>query len=130
MGTLRISTSPPVNSPSTFQRVMEHVFGDLNLSELVLYLDDLLVYSSTFDDHITRLDKVFSRFRQYNLRLNGSKCQLFRSSVVHLGHVVDSKGVSVGQALPHRLAITLKIVSSARLPNCQPLRFDHQCEIC
>ena len=53
-----------VNSPSTFQRVMEHVFGDLNLSELVLYLDDLLVYSSTFDDHITRLGKVFSRFRQ------------------------------------------------------------------
>ena len=44
------------NSPSTFQRVMELIFGDLNLTEVVLYLDDVLVFSTTFDEHLSRLD--------------------------------------------------------------------------
>ena len=52
-----------INSPSTFQRIMEHIFGDLNLSKLILYLDDLLVFSSSIGDHIQRLERVFMRFK-------------------------------------------------------------------
>ena len=83
------------NSPSTFQRIVELIFGDLNLTDLVLYLDDLLVFSGTFQQHLERLEKVFERLERFGLKLNGKKCQLFRTSVHHLGHIVSDKGVSV-----------------------------------
>ena len=50
-----------VNAPGTFQRVMEMCLGDMNLSVLLIYLDDILVYSPTVEEHIQRLDKVFMR---------------------------------------------------------------------
>lgn len=85
------------NSPSTFQRIMELIFGDLNLTEVVLYLDDILVFSSTFEEHLTRLDKVFTRIEDNGLKLKGSMCKLFKTSVSHLGHVVSDQGISVDQ---------------------------------
>ncbi len=84
-----------MNSPSTFQRIMEMIFGDLNLSELVLYLDDVLVYSKTVSEHISRLEKVFQRLSQHGLKLNGAKCKLFQPHVSYLGHVVSKDGVAV-----------------------------------
>ncbi len=48
-----------VNAPGTFQRVMEMCLGDMNLSELLIYLDDILVYSATVDEHVQRIDKVY-----------------------------------------------------------------------
>ena len=86
-----------MNSPSTFQRIMEMIFGDLNLSELILYLDDVLVFSTTMQEHLDRLEKVFQRLQQHGLKLNGAKCQLFRTQVAYLGHVVTKEGVAVDQ---------------------------------
>ena len=83
------------NAPSTFHRIVELIFGDLNLSELVMYVDDLLVFSSTFEEHLDRLAKVFERVERYCLNLNGKKCLLFQASVRHLGHIVSREGVSV-----------------------------------
>ena len=84
-----------MNSPSTFQRIMELIFGDMNLSELILYLDDVLVFSKTVPEHIERLEKVFQQFHQHGLKLNGAKCQLFQTQVVYLGHIVSKEGVAV-----------------------------------
>ncbi|PIK62209.1 putative transposon Ty3-I Gag-Pol polyprotein [Apostichopus japonicus] len=61
------------NSPSTFQRLMELIFGDLNMSQLVLYLDDILVYSTTFDQHLDRLGNVFKRLIHHGLKLKAKK---------------------------------------------------------
>jgi hypothetical protein len=83
-----------MNSPSTFQRIMEMIFGDLNLSELILYLDDLLVFSKTLPEHLDRLEKVFQRLQQHGLKLNAAKCQLFQTEVAYL-HVVSKEGVAV-----------------------------------
>ena len=91
------------NSPSTFQRVMESIFGDMNLSEVVLYLDDLLVFSATFEEHLLRLSKVFSRLENNGLKLKGSKCKLFQSSVLHLGHIISSKGVAMDPGKVERI---------------------------
>ena len=71
------------------------IFGDLNLSELVLYLDDVLVYSKTDAEHISRLEKVFKRFSEHGLKLNAAKCKLFQPQVAYLGHVVSKDGVAV-----------------------------------
>ena len=83
-----------MNSPSTFQMIMELIFGDMNLSELILYLDDVLVFSKTVPEHIERLE-VFQRFHQHGLNLNGAKCPLFQTQVVYLGHIVSKEGVAV-----------------------------------
>ena len=84
-----------MNSPSTFQRIMELIFGDLNLSELILYLDDVLVFSQTASEQVERLEKVFHRLQAHGLKLNGGKCQLFQTQVAYLGHVVSKEGVAV-----------------------------------
>ena len=79
-----------MNSPSTFQRILELIFGDLNLSELMLYLDDVIVFSHTVSEQVDRLEKVFRRLQEHGLKLNGEKCQFFQTQVAYLGHVVNN----------------------------------------
>ena len=78
-----------MNSPSTFQRIMELIFGDLNLSELILYFDDVLVFSQTASEQVERLEKVFHRLQAHDRKLNGGKCKFFQTQVAYLGHVVS-----------------------------------------
>ena len=85
------------NSPSTFQRTMEFILGDLNLSQIILYLDDILIFSTTMEEHLERLDCVLTRLNRFGLKVKGKKCQLFRDSVNYLGHVVSASGVAVDQ---------------------------------
>lgn len=64
------------NAPSTFQRLMTCYFGDLNYINLLIYLDDIIVFSKTFEEHLERLQVVFSRLREHGLKLKRSKCHL------------------------------------------------------
>ncbi|XP_041461804.1 uncharacterized protein K02A2.6-like [Lytechinus variegatus] len=84
-----------VNSPSTFQRVMELVLGDLNMTQVIIYLDDILIYSITFEEHIERLQAVFTRLTNNGLKLKGKKCKFLQKRVNHLCHVVTAEGISV-----------------------------------
>ncbi|KAG1946736.1 hypothetical protein F2P79_013286 [Pimephales promelas] len=81
------------NAPPTFQRLMELVLRGLNWKVCLVYLDDVLVFSRTFNEHLTSLEEVFSRFRSAGLKLKGSKCHFARSEVSYLGHVVSSQGL-------------------------------------
>lgn len=81
------------NAPSTFQRLMEKCVGDLHLSEVLVFLDDIIVFSDTLEEHELRLMKVLHRLKDYGLKLSPGKCQFFRSSVKYLGHLVDAQGV-------------------------------------
>ena len=81
------------NAPATFQRLMERCMGELNLKECLIFLDDILIFSETFEEHLSRLEAVFSRLKQHGLKLKPSKCEFFKSSVKYLGHVVSEKGV-------------------------------------
>ncbi|KAJ7995749.1 hypothetical protein DPEC_G00247820 [Dallia pectoralis] len=58
------------NAPSTFQRLMEKCMGDMNLKEVVVFLDDLIVFSKTLEDHEARLTKVLNRLKEYGLKLS------------------------------------------------------------
>jgi transposase InsO family protein len=82
------------NAPATFQRLMERCMGDLNLRDCLIYLDDIIIFSSTFEEHLQRLDSVFSRLADHNLKLKASKCEFFKSKVTYLGHVVSEDGIS------------------------------------
>ncbi|KAL2087418.1 hypothetical protein ACEWY4_016246 [Coilia grayii] len=83
------------NSPASFMRVMTGIFGDMNFSKLLCYLDDLLVFAPTEEEALSRLQTVFHRLRANNLKLAPKKCHLLRTRVKFLGHVIDSGGVSV-----------------------------------
>ena len=67
--------------------------GEMNLKECLIFLDDILIFSETFEDHISRLEAVFSRLKQHGLKLKPSECEFFKSSVRYLGHVVSEQGV-------------------------------------
>ena len=81
------------NAPATFQRLMERCMGDLNLRDCLIYLDDVIIFSSTFEEHLDRLEAVFSRLEQHKLKLKASKCEFMKARVTYLGHVVSENGI-------------------------------------
>ena len=81
------------NAPATFERLMERVLAGLHWETCLIYIDDIIVFSKTFDEHVDRLTQVLQRLRAANLKLASHKCKLFRSRVEFLGHVVSDRGV-------------------------------------
>uniref|UniRef100_A0A8C5QJQ2 Gypsy retrotransposon integrase-like protein 1 n=1 Tax=Leptobrachium leishanense TaxID=445787 RepID=A0A8C5QJQ2_9ANUR len=81
-------------APATFQRLMEKTVGDMNLIEVLVYLDDIIVFGKTLEEHEQRLEKVLKRLHEEGLKLSLEKCQFCLPSVTYLGHVVSAEGVS------------------------------------
>ena len=81
------------NAPATFQRLMERCLTGLNMKTCFAYLDDVIVFASSFDDMLNRLEAVLQRLSEYGLKLKPSKCKLFQTQVTYLGHVVSGEGV-------------------------------------
>lgn len=80
-------------APATFQRLLDRVLG-LELEPYVLvYLDDIIIATATFDEHLRILAEVFLRLRDARLRPNVKKCQFCRDSLKYLGHVIDHRGI-------------------------------------
>ena len=73
-------------SPPTFQCLVEKVLVGLTWKICVPNLDDIIIFSSTPEEHIERLRLVFQRFRAHNLKINPDKCDFFRMKVQFLGH--------------------------------------------
>ena len=84
------------NVPATFQRLMQNCLGELNLTYTLIYLDDVIVYSRTEEEHLTRLRAMFKRFRESGLKLKPSKCNFFRTEINYLGHTMSAKGMEPG----------------------------------
>ena len=82
------------NSPSTFQRLMEACLGEVNFDISLIYLDDILVYSPSVEQHIKRLVFVFQRLKEHGLKMKPSKCHFFKTEAKFLGHVVSENGIS------------------------------------
>lgn len=82
------------NGPSVFQRFITNVFDDLlRKNEIVVYMDDILVATTTPTEHLVILKKVFDRLRQYNLEINLQKCHLLKKSIDFLGYRADKNGI-------------------------------------
>ena len=81
------------NAPPTFQRLMQNCLGELNLTYCLIYLDDVIVFSYTPEDHLQRMRVVFDHLCEHGLKLKPSKCEVFKLEIKYLAHHVSQKGV-------------------------------------
>ena len=81
------------NVPATFQWLMENCMGELNFIYCLIYLDDLIVFLQTAEEHLHQICVVFDHLREYNLKLKPMKCSLFREEINYLAHKVSKRGV-------------------------------------
>ena len=81
------------NTPATFQHLMQNTLGELNLIYCIIYLDDVIVYGHTEEEHLEHLWIVLEHFREFNLKLKPSKCSFFQTEIVYLTHHVSKEGI-------------------------------------
>lgn len=82
-----------INSAQTQQRLMDAVFGPKYEPKIFVYLDDIIITSSTFEEHIQLLKEVAKILKDANLTVNLEKCEFFKKSLKYLGFVVDEEGL-------------------------------------
>lgn len=79
-----------------FQRLIQTLFGDLDC--VIIYVDDIVVVSSTWEDHVRDVSMVINRLTAANLRLRRSKCVFAAKHALVLGHLVDANGLRMEPA--------------------------------
>ena len=80
------------NAPATWSRMMNHILGKLTYTECLVYLDDIIVFSSDVDTHLERLRHIFEKIRESNLKFKPTKCHFLKEEIEYLGHVIRKGG--------------------------------------
>lgn len=81
-------------APATFQRLMEKAIGDMHLLEAIVYLDDIIIFGKTLEEHEQRLLKVLDRLEEVGLKVSIDKCQFCQPEVKYVGHIVSANGIA------------------------------------
>ncbi|GFV53543.1 retrovirus-related Pol polyprotein from transposon 17.6 [Trichonephila clavipes] len=81
------------NAPATFERMMDNLLRHFKWTMCLCYLDDIIVFSETFEDHLIRLRLVLKCLQEAGIKLNSKKCLFATQEVKILGHLVSSNGV-------------------------------------
>ncbi len=81
------------NASATFQRLINYVLHDYLNDFVIVYLDDILVYSDTFEEYINHLRKVFTKLREANLIIKLKKCKFGQRKIKFLGHIIRTDGL-------------------------------------
>jgi len=82
------------NAPATFQSLMNNIFQPLLRKCVLVFVDDILIYSKSLDEHVEHLQQVLNLLNQHDLLLKRSKCTFAQQSLEHLGHVISAQGVA------------------------------------
>ena len=85
-----------MNAPANSQRFMERCLGELRDKVAIPYLDDIIVFSRTFEEHVEHLRTVLRKLREHGVKLKPRKCSLFKRKVKFLGRVVSGDGYRMG----------------------------------
>lgn len=81
------------NAPSTFQRVMDNVLRELVGKICLVYLDDIIIFATSLQEHISNLELVFERLRDSNFKIQLDKSEFLRKEIEFLGHIVSTEGI-------------------------------------
>lgn len=81
------------NAPSTFQALMNNIFARYLRRFVLVFFDDILIFSASWEDHLRHLELVFSLMRQHSLSPKKYKCLLGATEVAYLGHVITHRGL-------------------------------------
>jgi hypothetical protein len=86
------------NAPATFQNIMNTIFSSLLRKCVLVFMDDILIYSATLEEHVLHLTDVLDILQQHHFFIKGSKCSFAQQSLEYLGHLVTAKGVATDPA--------------------------------
>ncbi|CAF4537834.1 unnamed protein product, partial [Rotaria sp. Silwood2] len=81
------------NAPCSFQRIMYELLVNTRWDFCLVYIDDVIIFSQTFDQHVAHLNEIFSVLHNANLHLNPQKCSLFKGEINYLGHTINQQGI-------------------------------------
>ena len=81
------------NAPATFQRLMDRVLSGLQGIELFVYMDDIVIYATSLEEHAHKFRKLLARLKAAGLALQPDKCGFLRHEITYLGHIITEKGV-------------------------------------
>lgn len=85
------------NAPAAFQGMINHIFRDLIDQGLLSYIDDLLIYASSKEEHDKIVIEVLKRLQKYNLAINPSKCVWDAEELEYLGYIISAKGIAMSK---------------------------------
>jgi hypothetical protein len=104
------------NAPATFQSFMNEIFAELLTRGVLVFMDDILIYSKSLDDHVALLKQVFAILEKHQFLIKKSKCSFAKNTVEYLGHVISEAGVATDSSKIQAISIwpTPKIVKQLR----------------
>lgn len=79
-------------APATFQRLVDRLFGELRGHGVGVYIDDIILYSKTFEEHITLSKRVLNKLSEHNLYVNINKVKAAFTQIRYLGHIINKEG--------------------------------------
>jgi hypothetical protein len=91
------------NAPATFQRLMDKILRPFINKFVVVYLDDITIYSKTFQEHLDHVQQVMNVLKEANLKLNLAKCYFFLNNIKFLGHVIGKDGIKTDERLVDKI---------------------------
>ena len=83
------------NSPAFFVTLTNTILRSLTGKFCSIYIDDIIVWSQTFEEHLNHLSQIFDRFKKENLKLKPTKCHFAKPDVLYLGHIISKDGIKV-----------------------------------
>src|ERR1043165_7974814 len=91
------------NAPATFQRLMDKILRPYINKFVVVYLDDITIYSKTFQEHLDHVQQVMNVLKEANLKLNLAKCYFFLNNIKFLGHIIGKDGIKTDEQLVDKI---------------------------
>ncbi|RVW77738.1 Retrovirus-related Pol polyprotein from transposon 17.6 [Vitis vinifera] len=113
------------NAPATFQRCMLSIFSDMVERIMEVFMDDITVYGSAFDECLVNLEVVLNRCIEKDLVLNWEKCHFMVPQGIILGHIISSQGIEVDKA---KVELIVKLPSPTTVKGDAKFVWDDRCQ--